>query len=135
MYKFDAFSFTLTWRCCMGFRLDQYTEEQKIKLKDCCPQEVFEYDETASTVYVKDASACIFCKECIYTLEEFKRRPEDMLGVTVNHSTDKFYFTVETNGSLTAMEVVKSAMHQLTEKITRLQKVIPSIHEAELSRS
>lgn len=56
--------------------MDQYTEEQKNKLVECCPQQVFEFNETGSTVVIRDAQACIFCKECIYTLEDFRRKPE-----------------------------------------------------------
>lgn len=103
-------------------RLDQYTEEQKQAVVDCCPQEVFAYDTTTRAVTVKDAAACIFCKECIFTLEEFKKKPEDDLGVSIQHSSNKFYFTVETNGSMTATEVVREAIKQLQNKLGRLQK-------------
>jgi len=102
-------------------RLDQYSEEQKTILVDCCPTNVFELDEITQTVKVRDAAACIFCKECFYTLEDFKQHPEDKVGVDIQHSQNKFTFTVETTGCLSPVEVVKEALKQLTDKITRLK--------------
>lgn len=109
--------------------LDQYTEEQKATLVDCCPTEVFVMEENSGAVVIADASACIFCKECIYTLEDFRRSPEDKLAVEVRHSPDRFTFTVETTGALYAKEVVQDAMIQLTEKLGRLIRAIPKLLE------
>lgn len=108
--------------------MDQYTEEQKEALEDCCPTQVFAYDENTKTVAVVNPSACIFCKECLYTTEDFRKKPEDKLAVAVKHSKDKFIFTVETTGALTAKEVVKDALAQLNHKLTRLQEIIPTIN-------
>ncbi len=105
--------------------MDQYSEEQKVALVDCCPTNVFAYNENTQAIYINDSQACIFCKECIYTTEEFRKKPEDELGVQVKHSADKFYFTVETTGALLAKEVVGEALRQLSEKITRIQKLLP----------
>lgn len=107
--------------------LDQYTEEQKLALESCCPTQVFDYDENTKTVSVKNPSACIFCKECLFTTEDFRRTPEDKLAVQVQHSKEKFIFTVETTGALTAKEVVKDALAQLNKKITRLQEILPNV--------
>jgi DNA-directed RNA polymerase II subunit RPB3 len=103
--------------------LDQYTEEQKRALVNCCPQNVFEYDETYQSVRIAREADCIFCKECIYTLEDFRKLPEDPLGVTVKHSRDKFYFAVETTGSMSAVDVVREAFTQLRMKLDRISKV------------
>ena len=107
--------------------MDQYTEEQKAGLVECCPSEVFSMDENSGAVVIANASACIFCKECIYTLEEFRKAPEDKLAVEIKHSPDRFTFTVETNGALWAKEVVKAAFQVLEEKLTRLKKSIPGL--------
>jgi ferredoxin-like protein FixX len=105
--------------------LNQYSEEQKNTLVDSCPTKVYGYNENTQSVFINDAQACIFCKECLFTTEEMRKNPEDKLGVDVKHSADKFYFTVETTGSLTAKEVVMTAVKQLSEKITRIQKLLP----------
>jgi DNA-directed RNA polymerase II subunit RPB3 len=107
--------------------LDQYSEEQKLALVDCCPSQVFDYDENTQTVLVKNAAACIFCKECLFTTEDFRQRPEDRLAVGVAHSQEKFTFTVETTGARTAKEVVKDALAALTMKLTRLQTVLSEL--------
>jgi len=44
---------------------------------------VFDYDENTKTVSVKNPSACIFCKECLFTTEDFRKKPEDKLAVQV----------------------------------------------------
>lgn len=85
---------------------------------DCCPKDVFEHDETTNAVKIRKAADCIFCRECLYTLEDFRRAPEDLLGVEVLHSASKFTFTVETTGALEAKVVVKDALERLKEKLT-----------------
>ncbi len=109
------------------FRMDQYTDSQKIQLVESCPTRVFDIDESSGTVVIANAADCIFCRECVYLLEDFRAFPEQKLGVEVKHSSDKFTFTVETNGSLTAKEVVKEALLQLKEKIARLQTAVAKI--------
>lgn len=110
--------------------MDDYTEEQKRMLVDCCPTKVFTYDENARSVFIEegDASRCIFCKECTYTLEDFRKTPEESLGVTIQHSRNKFTFTVETTGALTASQVVSDALEVLMGKINKLidcnQKIV-----------
>lgn len=101
--------------------LNDYSEEQRRRIVGSCPREVFEYDEGSSQVLVKDASACIFCKECVFLAEDFRKTPEDPLGVEVKHSPDKFFFTVETTGALKPVDVVRDAIRQLAEKIRHLK--------------
>ena len=88
---------------------------------------MFKYDENIGTVTIVDASLCIFCKECTYLCEEYRKHPEDNLAVEVKHSTNKFTFTVETNGSLSAKDVVKSALQELQEKIQTLQRATSAL--------
>lgn len=88
---------------------------------------MFDYDENTKTVRINNPSACIFCKECLFTMEDWRSSPEDKLAVEIEHSPDKFLFTVETTGALTAKEVVKDALNILTEKITRLQQLLPNL--------
>jgi NAD-dependent dihydropyrimidine dehydrogenase PreA subunit len=105
--------------------LSQYTEDQKKALEECCPTKVFEIDEMSGNVVIANASNCIFCKECIYTLEDFRKAPEDRLAVEIKHSPDHFMFTVETNGSLLAKEVVRMSMRVLDQKLNKLKRAIP----------
>ena len=107
--------------------LDQYTEEQKENLVKCCPTEVFRREENSGTVVIDNPSSCIFCKECIYTLEDYRNSPEDKLAVEIKHCPDRFTFTVETNGALHAKEVVTEALTKLDEKLVQLKKAIPQL--------
>ena len=107
--------------------MDQYTEEQKAELQSCCPTGVFDINENTGAVIIANPTECIFCKECVFLLEDFRKNPEDKLGVEIKHSTNKYTFTIETTGALTAKEVVKDAFVQLTDKIVKLQKEIPRL--------
>lgn len=106
----------------ISYSLDQYSEEQKNQLVESCPKQVFYLTED-NNIIINNAADCIFCRECIYLLEDYRINPEDKLGVEVSHSTDKWTFTVETTGALTAREVVKDALLQLNAKIVQLQDV------------
>jgi DNA-directed RNA polymerase II subunit RPB3 len=108
--------------------LNEFHEDEKKLLVASCPKGVFEYDETSQTVFISRAADCIFCRECIYTLEEIRKRPEDPLAVSVKHSQDKFIFTVETTGSLKAKEVVRMALQELSAKINRLKAGIRELN-------
>ena len=103
--------------------MGQYTEEQRQELVDCCPKEVFDRDEYTGAVKIARAQDCIFCRECIYTLEDFRRLPEDPLAVEVIHNPDKFTFTVETTGALTAQQVVTDAISRLKEKLETINSM------------
>ena len=114
----------------ISLRLNDYTEDEKQQLVACCPSGVFEYDEAAGTVIIANRSECIFCKECTFLLEDFRRQPEDPLAVEVKHSTDKFFFTVEGTGALPAKDIVSSALVELTEKLGRLQTAAGLLDDA-----
>lgn len=101
--------------------LNDYSDDQKQKLVKSCPTSVFDYDENAKTVIVKNPQQCMFCKECLYLTEDFRKLPEDALAVDVKHNPEKFHFTVETTGALKPKEVVRDAFKQLAEKIQRLK--------------
>ena len=90
---------------------------------------VFNQDEMTGAITIRDASDCIFCKECIFTLEDFRQHPEDKLAVEINHCPDRFTFTVESTGALLAKDIVKDALAVLNEKIMRLQKACPKLFD------
>ena len=79
--------------------LNDYDEEKKKGLVVACPTGVFELDEATKQLQVANPTNCIFCKECIFLTEDYRKSPEDPLAVNIQHSVDKFYFTVETTGS------------------------------------
>ena len=109
--------------------LTDYTNEQKKSLVKSCPAEVFAYDENAQTVVISNPSECIFCRECTYLMEEFRRHPEDNLAVEVQHSTNRFFFTVESTGAIQAKDIVRYALKEMMEKLGRLQTSTMQIEE------
>ncbi len=64
----------------MLYSLDQYSDEQKLQLVEVCPVRVFEVDEAARAVVVARMQDCIFCRECVQLLEDFRKFPEEKLG-------------------------------------------------------
>lgn len=57
---------------------------------------VYSLTETGQVV-LSNPQECIFCRECVYYLEDipvFKKDP-DLIPVSIKHGDDKFTFTVE----------------------------------------
>jgi len=101
--------------------LNDFSDEQKQTLVASCPTGVFEYDDTMRTVMISNPSECIFCRECTYLLEDYRKNPEDKLAVDVQHSSSRFFFTVEGTGALSARVIVEDALREMAEKLGRLQ--------------
>jgi DNA-directed RNA polymerase II subunit RPB3 len=104
--------------------LDQYTEEQRVGLKNSCPTNVFDLEEGIggqSRVVIRNAQDCIFCRECLAAAASYSKTPEAALAVDVKHSQNRFFFTVESTGALQAKTVVKDALKVLSDKIVKLQ--------------
>ena len=97
--------------------LVHYDSEKKRGLVESCPTKVFSYDEDNDRVEIRDAGDCMFCKECIYYMEDQRSVPEDKLGVSIEHSEDHFHFTVETTGVMRAEDVVREGLRKLKDKI------------------
>lgn len=101
--------------------INEYEEEKKKGIVVVCPTGVFELDEATKQLHVTNPTNCIFCKECIFLAEDYRKFPEDPLAVNVEHSADRFYFTVETTGALEPQEVVRDGLRKLGEKVKRLK--------------
>jgi hypothetical protein len=65
-------------------------------------------------------------------MEEYRRQPEDNLGVEVVHSSNKFYFTVEGTGAISAPDIVRYALRELAEKLGRLQNATMHLEESRI---
>ena len=119
--------------------MDDYTNAQRVALVESCPKEVFELEDyntntnsatsRPNQVLLVRPTECIFCRECLYLLEEYRKNPEDNLGVEIKHSNTKFTFTVETTGALLAKEVVRDSLSILALKINSIYKGVSEIQE------
>jgi hypothetical protein len=103
-----------------------------LALVDCCPTNVYGMDKSTGTVVVQNPAECIFCKECLYQAEEFRRFPEEKLAVSVKHSDSRFTMTVETTGSLFARDVVKLGLDVLMGKLTLFSQIVPTLSHGDV---
>ncbi len=76
-------------------------------------------------------TACMYCYECSYLAESLKARAEDDPVVKVRPSSNRFLFTVETNGSMTAEEVVTRSLEVLRGKLQMLGNELARVKQNE----
>jgi len=107
------------------------TLEQKQELVDACPDRILELDEiTGNLVAVENAyELATFTEDLKMTQHAMKKRPEDDDFVTVEHSTDKFVFSVETTGAMDAEEVLMSALRVLKDKLNYLAAEVEKLKD------
>lgn len=99
-------------------RMDEMTDAQKQDFVKSCPTKVYKYNDATHTVEIEDSLRCVYCMECKKKAEYFEKGD----AVSINQRTDKFYFTVETNGALRPEEIVLSAMNSIKEKLSNVQQ-------------
>jgi DNA-directed RNA polymerase II subunit RPB3 len=61
--------------------------------------------------------------------DTMKEKPEDDDFVTVEHSTDRFIFSVEGTGAMDVEEVLMSSMRVLKERLQYLSQQLEQIRE------
>lgn len=107
------------------------TLEQKQELVDACPDRILELDEiTGNLVAVENAyEMATFTEDLKMTQNAMKKRPEDDDFVTVEHSTDKFVFSVETTGAMDAEEIVMSALKVLKDRLNYLAAEVEKLKD------
>ena len=65
-----------------------------------------------------------------YYYHHHRKDPSNNLAVQIIHSENKFHFTVETTGSLTAKQAVRDAVGVLNDKVLKLQRAMPLLSQA-----
>lgn len=99
-------------------------ERARLDLARSCPRNVFAFLPASRAVVLDNPQECIFCRECIHKMEDYRTTPEEALPVTVRHSSDTFHFTVESTGALAPAAIVRSALVVLAEKLHVLKTAI-----------
>lgn len=92
-----------------------------------CPRNVYEYDEKSQQVVVKNANACIYCKECLTTEAPFHDQPEALVVVRQKKSASggyDFNFIVESTGVLPVMQLIYDAIEVMRKKLMVIQTVL-----------
>lgn len=107
------------------------TLEQKQELVDACPDRILELDEiTGNLIAVENAyEMATFTEDLKVAQNAMKKRPEDDDFVTVEHSTDRFVFSVETTGAMDAEEILMSAMRVLKDKLNYLASEVEKLKD------
>jgi len=109
----------------------QLTSEQKQELVDVCPDRILEYNEvTGNLVVAEDAwDMATYTEDLRVTQNMMKKRPEDDDFVTVEHSTDKFIFSVETTGSMDAEEILMASLRVLKDKLNYMAQEVEKLKD------
>ena len=97
--------------------LEELKPEEKEAFVNSCPTRVYSYDPQQEKVDIENANACIFCQECVKQANRMNKH--DL--VHISPSFDKYYFSVETNGSLRPEEVVLAAIEIIQDKLQTVE--------------
>ena len=100
--------------------LNDLTMEQKKDFVNSCPVKVFGINEKTGKIEVFNNDKCMFCDECVRKVETFKLEDPEM-ALRVGMRKDRFFFSVESNGSLKPEEIVRSALAVLHGKLKEIQ--------------
>lgn len=92
-----------------------FTAHQRKEFVDCCPTNVFGINERSGDVQIERMNQCMFCEECMKKAESFKDVWERV--ILLGHRTDKFIFTVESNGALRPEDIVKTGLNIIKKKL------------------
>jgi len=82
------------------------------KCAEECPRGVLQLDEKKNQIIVVDLENCSMCKTCVKDCEAG--------AVKVESEEDKFIFNIETDGSLSPEEVLKTACDILAQKSDKI---------------
>lgn len=100
--------------------IDELNETQKKEWVASCPSKVYKFNEDTKKVEIDKLTNCTYCMECKNKAKEFGK--PDM--VTIEQKTDRFIFTVETNGALRPEDVFFDALAILKRKLSNLQNTL-----------
>ena len=107
------------------------TMEQKQELVDVCPDRILEIDDVTGTIKPVENywDISTFTEDLKNHQDSLKKRKEDDDFVTIQHSTDRFIFTVESTGSMDADEIVMSALRVLKDRLTYLANEVENLKD------
>jgi DNA-directed RNA polymerase II subunit RPB3 len=107
------------------------TMEQKQELIDVCPDRILEIDDVTGSIKAVENywDVSTFTEDLKNHQDFLKKRKEDDDFVTIQHSTDRFIFTVESTGSMDADEIVMSALRVLKDRLTYLANEVENLKD------
>lgn len=107
------------------------TMEQKQQLVDACPDRILELDEVSGKLTVaSDAwETATYTEDLSIVQASMKKRPEDDDFVTVEHSNDRFIFSVEGTGAMDAEDILMSALKVLKDRLNYLATMVENLKD------
>jgi DNA-directed RNA polymerase II subunit RPB3 len=98
---------------------------------DVCPDRILELDEVSAKLTVSEYAweIATYTEDLKVAQDTMKEKPEDDDFVTVEHSTDRFIFSVEGTGAMDVEEVLMSSMRVLKERLQYLSQQLEQIRE------
>ena len=108
---------------------DTLTMDQKQMLVDVCPDRILELDPVSGKIVeAEDAWEVATYTEDLKSLQQsMKKKPEDDDFVTVEHSEDRFIFSVEGTGAMDAEEILMSSLRVLKERLHYLATQVDNL--------
>lgn len=96
------------------------TEDQKLKIVESCPANVYKYDPEKEVIDIENLGECMQCQECTMCASSFGK--DDVIKVDLE--PDQFLFTLESTGSLAPEDIVLKAMDILLDKFAELTQCV-----------
>lgn len=89
------------------------TPDKRKELAAVCPTNAITYKKDTDAVEIENALACVQCMECVKTAEAVGA----LDGIIVEEDENVFYFTVETFGQITPLQILQHGLKSLNNKI------------------
>ena len=107
------------------------TMEQKQELIDVCPDRILELDEITGGIKAVENywDIATYTEDLKFHQDSLKKRKEDEDFIKVEHSTDRFIFSVESTGVMDADEIVMSALRVLKDRLTYLANEVENLKD------
>ena len=80
-----------------------------------CPSKVFEIDDRTGAIKVANPMNCTYCEECQLMLEDSGQNHKEI--IKVQPQKNRFFFRIESVGSLKPEAIVIEAFNALKEKL------------------
>ena len=105
------------------------TQQEKQLLVDTCPDRILELDEVSGRLKVSDTAVetATFTEDLDTVQKTLKKRAEDDDFVTVEHTMDRFIFSVEGTGAMDAEEVLMSSLKVLKDRLMYLATEVENL--------
>ena len=105
------------------------TQEEKQQLCDVCPDRILELDEVSGRLVESEHAieSATFTEDLDTLQKSLKKRPEDEDFVKVEHTMDRFIFSVEGTGAMDAEEVLMSSLKVLKDRLMYLATEVENL--------